>query len=256
MERQVNVMAVQIITPYVNDYEINNHKDMFWQYDIYYEKDDAGIGSDLMFQKMWNKFPNDDIFILHADMYSYEDNWLEQVLEYAERFPEAGILGCLLLYPVKNQESKHYIQSAGGKFTEDGRPDHFGSGLILETQAKFKEELEVDDGQYNKVREVAWTTFGGCYIRRDVINKVKGFSPEYEWTYNRDVDFCLETRKIGYKIYQVPVRLLHHESRDNKLIKAQNPSKIEAELRNLQRLQTKWANSKFYKNLDKVIEYA
>lgn len=249
-------MAVQIITPYVNDYEINNHKDMFWQYDVYYEKDEAGIGSDLMFQKMWNKFPEDDIFILHADMYPYEDGWLEQVLEYVDRFPEAGILGCLLLYPAKNSEGKHYIQSAGGKFKDTGQPDHFGSGLVLETGTTFKEDVEIDNGQYDKVREVAWTTFGGCYIRRETINAVGGFSPEYEWTYNRDVDFCLETRSSGYKIYQIPVRLLHHESKDNKYIKMKDPNKVDAELRNLQRLQAKWANSKFYKNLDKIVENA
>ena len=61
-------MAVKIITPYVFDEEIKEHQNMFWDLDIYYEKDVAGIGCDLMFQKMWNKFPEDDIFILHADM--------------------------------------------------------------------------------------------------------------------------------------------------------------------------------------------
>jgi GT2 family glycosyltransferase len=247
-------MSVQIITPYINEKEIENHYNQFWEYDIYYERDDAKIGSDLMFQKMWDKFPDNDIFILHADMFPYEENWLEKVIEYVNRYPEAGILGCLLLYPAQNKEGKHYIQSAGGKFTEDGRPDHFGSGLIIENNTIFK-DLEVDTGQYNSVREVAWTTFGGCYIRRSVINDTKGFSADFEWTYNRDVDLCLRARSLGYKIYQIPVRLLHHESRDNKVLKNSDNNKLHMELRNLKRLQMKWANSKFYKNLDNVIKY-
>jgi GT2 family glycosyltransferase len=162
------------------------------------------------------------------------------------------MFGCLLLYPAKDSKGNFYIQSAGGKFTNN-RPDHYGSGLILENAATFKAELETDNGQYNKVREVAWTTFGGCYLRRDFINTVGGFSPEFEWTYNRDVDFCLTARQRGQRIYQIPVRLLHHESRDNKIIKSANPNKVQMEMRNLARLHTKWANSDFYKTLDTVI---
>ena len=145
---------------------------------------------------------------------------------------------------------EYYIQCAGGKFTNN-KPDHFGSGLVLENKAQFK-ELEVDTGQYDKVREVAWTTFGGCYLRRSFIDCVGDFDASYEWTYNRDVDYCLQARERGQKIYNIPVRLYHHESRDNKKLKDEN--KLLMETRNMKRLQTKWANSKFYKTLDRVIK--
>jgi GT2 family glycosyltransferase len=244
---------VKIITPYVNEQEIKEHKQLFWEYDIYYEQDIAGIGSDLMFQKMWSRFPTEDIFILHADMTPHNDNWFEEVLIYIKKYPEAGMFGCLLLYPAKDLQDNFLIQSAGGRFT-DNRPDHYGSGLIIENKTLFKQTLESDIGQYNSVREVAWTTFGGCYIRRSFINSVGNFSPEYEWTYNRDVDYCLTAREQEEKIYQIPVRLFHHESRDNKRIKQLDSSKVAMESRNLARLQTKWANSKFYKTLDRDVE--
>jgi GT2 family glycosyltransferase len=243
---------VKIITPFVDEAEISNHAQLFFDYDVYYEQDTGGIGSDLMFERMWNKFPEDDIFILHADMYPYEDGWLDKVLYYVQQYPEVGMFGCLLLYPAKDANNNFYIQSAGGRFTNNN-PDHFGSGLILENNSQFKQTLEVDTGQYNNVREVAWTTFGGCYLRRSFINSVGSFSPEYEWTYNRDVDFCLAARANGQKIYQIPVRLYHHESKDNKRIKSQNPSKLQMELRNLQRLKDKWQNTDFYKTLDTVV---
>ena len=79
-------MTVKIITPYVFEEKIASHKEMFWDLDIYYERDIGGIGCDLMFQKMWNKFPNDDIFILHADMSTHHEGWFEEVLEYVEHF--------------------------------------------------------------------------------------------------------------------------------------------------------------------------
>jgi GT2 family glycosyltransferase len=244
-------MAVKIITPYVFENEIKNHKNTFWELDVYYERDVAGIGCDLMFQKMWNQFPNDDIFILHADMASHHDGWFEEVLDYVDKYPEAGMFGCLLLYPAKNEDSEYFIQCAGGKFT-DNRPDHFGSGLVLENRTAFKEQLETDTGQYDSTRSVAWTTFGGCYLRREFLNSVGDFDPSFEWTYNRDVDYCLSGRKNGFSIYQIPVRLFHHESRDTKRLKDDN--KAAMEMRNLERLQTKWANSKFYKTLDKEIK--
>ena len=244
-------MTVKIITPYVFENEIKGHKQQFWEYDVYYERDVASIGCDLMFQKMWKQFPNDDIFILHADMAPHHDGWFEEVLEYVEKYPEAGMFGCLLLYPAKNESDEYFVQCAGGKFT-DNKPDHFGSGLILENKQAFKQELETDTGQYDSTRAVAWTTFGGCYLRREFINSVGDFDPSFEWTYNRDVDYCLSGRQNGFDIYQIPVRLFHHESRDTKRIR--NDSKSAMESRNLERLQTKWANSKFYKTLDKEIK--
>lgn len=136
-------MSVKIITPYVNEAEIVKHKQLFWELDIYYERDDAGIGPDLMFQKMWKKFPEDDIFILHADMTPAYDDWFSDVLKYVDKYQEADMFGCLLLYPeVTDEDNNYYIQSAGGRFTNN-LPDHFGSGLILETKNQFK-ELEID----------------------------------------------------------------------------------------------------------------
>jgi GT2 family glycosyltransferase len=246
-------MSVKIITPYVYESEITQHKNAFWELDIYYEKDEAGIGSDLMFQKMWNKFPDDDIFILHSDMSEFEPDWFNKVLSYVEKYPDIGMFGCLLLYPAKNKENNYYIQSAGGRFTNNN-PDHFGSGIIIENGQTFKEDLEVDVKQYDYVREVAWTTFGGCYLRRSFINSVGSFSPEYEWTYNRDVDFCLSARQAGQRIAQIPVRLFHHESKDNKRIKQADANKVIVEMRNLEKLKAKWSNSKFYKTLDNEIE--
>ena len=241
---------VKVIVPYVYETEIVDHKNTFWYLDAHYEQDLAGIGSDLMFQKMWKQFPNDDIFILHSDMGQHHEGWFDEVLEFVQKHPEAGMFGCLLLYPAKNNENQYYIQCAGGKFTNN-RPDHFGSGLVLENKSKFK-ELEADTGQYDNVREVAWTTFGGCYLRRSFINSVGDFDAGYEWTYNRDVDYCLQAREQGQKIYNIPVRLYHHESRDNKRLK--DESKLLMETRNMKRLQTKWANSNFYKTLDREIK--
>ena len=50
-------MTVKIITPYVFENEIKQHQQLFWEYDVHYERDVAGIGSDLMFQKNMESIP-------------------------------------------------------------------------------------------------------------------------------------------------------------------------------------------------------
>ena len=94
--------------------EIKEHKNTNWKLNGHYERDVAGIGCDLMFQKMWKQFPDDDIFILHADMTPHHEGWFEEVLSHVEKYPEAGMFGCLLLYPARNNEGEYYVQCAGG----------------------------------------------------------------------------------------------------------------------------------------------
>jgi len=246
-------MSAKIICPYVDEREILKTRSDFWNLDVHYEQDAGGIGSDLMYQKMWNKFPNDDIIIIHADMSPLEDDpdntWYEKLCASAINNVHAGMIGCVLLYPAKDKKQNFYIQNAGGKFDEkNGNPTHIGSGIDIDTQGVWGKPV-LDQGQFEETREVAWNTFGGLYIKREVLNKVGNFAPEFEWTYNRDVDYCLQARVAGFKILQVPIKLIHHESRDNKRIKARDPLKLEAEMRNLETLKQKWENTKWYRNI-------
>lgn len=241
---------ITIVCPYLFEKEIKDLRKscMLLDVDILFEMDEHRIGCDLMYQKLWKKAYPNDVIILHSDMsfVTTASEWLNSLLSYVQKYKEAGIFGCKLLYPTKNDKNKYYIQCAGGRFINN-KPDHFGSGLELFSSKSFK-ELEVDEGQYDKVREVAWTTFGGIYIRREVFNAVGDFDPSFEWTYNRDVDYCLETRKKGWKIYQVPTPLFHFESKDVKRIRTKENN--EAEQRNLQRLQDKWKDSELYKTIE------
>lgn len=241
-----------IITPYVFEEEISEFKqNLPWGVPALLEKDTSKLGPDLMYQRLWNSCDT-DVFIMHSDMSTHEDaeNWDEQILEYVEQYPEAGILGLKLLYPKKF--SKGYaVECAGGKFTKEGKPDHYGSGLELFTNQNFK-ELEYDIGQYDKVREVAWYTFGGIYIRREVLDQVGDFDPRYKWSYNRDVDYCLEVRKAGWKIYQVPIPMFHFQSKDVKRIRTQEI--VEAEAYNLNILQDKWKDSPLFSTLDVTVK--
>jgi len=240
-----------IICPYVWENEVAALKNSLWDLDCIFEEDTSRIGSDMMYQKLW-KQTDDDIIILHADMTPMENdeethNWYNDLCNYAKKYPEAGMLGCKLLYPAKDEEGNFLIQHAGGKIKEDGTADHFGSGFRMEDKQFFKAP-EIDKGQYDKIREVAWCTFGGLYIRRDVLDEVGDFDSTFEYTYERDVDYCMETRKAGWKIYMTPATLLHWESKDNKRIMTQNL--YDAQARNKERLKNKWQGTEWFTTLD------
>ena len=237
-----------VITPYVFEEEIKKLKSIIpWELDWILERDNVPIGPDMMYQRLWKQCDT-DIFIFNADMTPIpgKERWWEEIEEYATQLPDAGIIGCKLLYPLRDENEKYYIECAGGKF-ENGKPDHYGSGIDIGNRIAFKTP-EVDEGQYDKVREVAWYTFGGIFIRRDVLNAIGDFDPEYEWSYNRDVDYCLQVREKGWKIYQVPTPLMHYQSKDVKRIRTQE--NIDAETRNLERLQRKWKNNSLYVTIE------
>jgi len=253
-------MTATVICPYLFENEVVNLKaKLGWDVECIFQQDHAMLGPDLMYQKLWN-LTTEDVIIIHSDMMPLtsdtENTWYQELCHYADRYPEAGMFGCLLLYPKRKEDKDYYIQSAGGHFSKRQEivfPQHYGSGLELFSGQTF-DTLEIDKGQYNSVREVAWTTFGGLYIRREVLNKIGNFDPSFEWSYNRDVDYCLQTRKEGYKIYQVPVRLLHFESKDVKRLRAQNSELNNKEARNLQRLNKKWVGSELFETIERTID--
>ena len=250
-------MDVKIVIPYVFENEISALRDRLgYRLPVVFWQDTGKIGSDLAYQTLWNMYPTSDIVILHADMLplpeDIDNNWFSSLLNYVQRYPEAGIFGTTLLYPAKDNNDNYYIQHAGGQIVDD-EAIHIGGGLELYSSRALR-GLETDQGQYDeKVREVSWVTFGGIYIRRAVLDACGPFDPAYYWTYYRDVDYCFTARKLGWKIYQTPVKLLHFEGKDNKRIQQQNPVKAEHYRINREIFLSKWKNTEYFTTIDKEI---
>lgn len=253
---KVTYNNVVIIIPYVNENEITGLKQKLgWKLNVHFWEDKGRIGSDISYQTLWNTHKDKDIFIMHADMYPVaEDNsWFDKLLEYVNKFPEAGMFGTTLLYPAKNKETgNYYIQHAGGRF-ENGEAIHIGGGLELSSGTAVR-ALDEDSGQFDgKIREVPWVTFGGIYIRRSLLVDCGNFDPAYHWTYYRDVDYCLTARNAGWKIYQTPIKLFHFEGKDNKQIQAKERKRAEQVAINHNIFNEKWKNSDLLNNIDVLV---
>jgi ADP-heptose:LPS heptosyltransferase/GT2 family glycosyltransferase len=133
-------------------------------------------------------FLNDDVEVITPD-------WLEALLEHAQR-PEVAAVGGKLLFP-------DGLQQHAGAFLVD----HGGGG-----RHAFRGLSSRDPGYFGLAsvqRNCAYVT-GACFMtRRDIFEKMGGFD-ELLSLVNNETDFCLRSIKAGYLVVFTPYALLYH----------------------------------------------
>jgi len=236
--KEFNINPV-IICPYVRSEDLKKVRDVFGldeprgaRLPFFFWHDVEMIGPEAAFQHCWQIFPDQDVIIIHSDMSPMPDDhnnsWYEKLLAYAQRLPDAGAIACDLLFPVKTKNNNYAAQCAGGIITADGKIAHNGG-------------LEHDyDGRYREIRHVEWVTFGGVYLRRMALDMCGNFDSRYKWAYVMDVDYSMEMRLRGWRLYQVPVNLLHEENGTTRPLLQQ--SEYQAKVaKNLELFYQKWS---------------
>jgi hypothetical protein len=126
---------------------------------------------------------NNDVFV--------EKNFLAPLVSLAETDPKIGLAGPKVL------DTQGKINSIGVEVNLDkGVFPGIGSG-------------EKDHGQFNKVKEVK--AIGGCclFIKSDLMKKIGGIPEDY-FFYYEETDFCMKTRKAGFKIFVEPNSVVRH----------------------------------------------
>lgn len=137
-----------------------------------------------------------DWVVLLNDDTEVDAKWLRAFDKTSDENPDAGILGCKLLYPNSN-----IIQHAGCWIEPNGLSHHYGYG-------------EEDKGQHNKIRECEYVTGAAFAISRKVINKIGILDAKFFPIYFEEIDYCKRAQKAGFKILYVPDSVvIHHESR-------------------------------------------
>lgn len=156
----------------------------------------------------------DLVLLLNDDVQIITPDWLETLASLALE-PDVGLVGPMLLF------ESGLIQSAGHSNTR--LPHSFHSGTRCGEPGQF--------GCLAVAREVSGLTGAAMMCRRDVYEKVGGFSVAFPNCFN-DVDFCFKILEAGYRIIWSPfARLYHFESlsRDSRV-----------DERELKRLSDRW----------------
>ncbi len=156
----------------------------------------------------WSRFNNravaatdsDYLLFLNDDIEIEQDDWLDVLLEHAQR-PEVGIVGPQLLYPDRKVQHAGMFLGAGigrhaFRFAPADDPGYFGLAL---TQ-----------------RNVMAVTGACMLVRRDFFEAQGGFDEAHS-VINNDLDFCLRAHRAGkLTVFTPHATLIHHElaSRD------------------------------------------
>jgi GT2 family glycosyltransferase len=133
------------------------------------------------------------LVILNNDVL-VQDDWLQWIVETAERDNSIGAVGAKLIFPDGT------LQEAGGIIWNDASGANYG---------------RTDDPnhpKYNYVRKVDYCSGACLLVRRNVFHEVGGFDARYAPAYYEDADLCFAVRKVGKKVvYQPRAEVIHLE---------------------------------------------
>ena len=124
-------------------------------------------------------------FLLSLDSDTEIKQNVKELLEYLEKYPKIGILGCQLVD--KKGKKQQYI--AGFKHT------------IFDTiRNKFLKSPELNT---LKPTDVDWVTGAFMLMRRKVFEELNGFDEQF-FLYFEDEDLCLRAEKKGLRVVYYP----------------------------------------------------
>ncbi|MEK7201983.1 MAG: glycosyltransferase family 2 protein [Patescibacteria group bacterium] len=161
-------------------------------------------------------FLNDDTEVTSSD-------WIEAMLEYAQR-ADVGAVGAKLLYPDKTIQHGGVIVGLGGVAGHSHK--HFPAGSF---------------GYFGRLilpQNLSAVTAACVMISRKVFEEVGGFDEGYALAFN-DIDLCLKIRELGKLVVWTPyAELYHHESKTRGY--EDTPEKITRFNKEIDRFTAKW----------------
>lgn len=138
--------------------------------------------------------PPDVVVLLNQDTL-LTPTWLEEIVKPLADNPQAGAVGCKILYP-------------------DGRIQH--AGAYLEWPRAVAHHIgwhEQDSGQHDEQRTLDVVTGAALALRMDALRQVGVFDTGYTPAYYEDADLCWRLRQQNYQVVYAPRAVLtHHES--------------------------------------------
>lgn len=134
----------------------------------------------------------DFVLLLNNDTV-VEPGFLDVLLRCFAKDETVGIAGSKILYDGKDK----IIWSAGG-----------GVSRYLKRTFQYGEN-RLDDGKFDRARDVDFVSGCCMLIRRDVLEKAGLLDPVY-FMYYEDVDICLRAQQQGFRVRYCPEAVIHH----------------------------------------------
>jgi len=147
--------------------------------------------------------------------------WLSELIKTLEGFPDAGLVGPMLIYPDGR------LQEAGGIVWRDGSAWNYGR------------DGDADDPAYGFCRDVDYIS-GACLVMRtELFRRIGGFDNRYAPAYYEDTDLAMAVKDLGYRVLMQPLaKVIHYEGISSGRDNDTGPKRFQE--RNARLFRSKW----------------
>lgn len=158
------------------------------------------------------------VVLLNSDV-STPRGWIEPLVEYLDRHPEAGAVQPKILSDLQ-RDTFEYAGACGGMIDRNGYP--YCRGRLFGT-------CEKDQGQYDEEMPIFWATGAALCIRTSLYVEVGGLDERF-FAHMEEIDLCWRVHLAGYDIIAVPSSKVYHLGGGS--LPASNPRKTYLNFRN------------------------
>ena len=152
--------------------------------------------------RLWRAAETELVILLNDDVVVRSPGWIEALLTYAMD-PGVGGVGARLLFPDGTIQHAGMVGGLHGVF---GHPWYRQPG-----DAPSYADWAVTQRDCSAVTGAVYAT------RRAVLEAVDGFDEDFSLDFN-DVDLCLRTRMLGFRIVYTPFAVLEHHEKASRSI--------------------------------------
>ena len=145
------------------------------------------------------QFVEADVFCLLNSDVEVTQNWLFSIQKTFINEPNTAIIQPKIL----DQKQKDYFEYAGAA---GGFVDKFGYPYC---RGRIFNSIEKDEGQYNDIADIFWAS-GACLFVRSGVYKTLGGFDEAFFAHMEEIDFCWQTKNLGFNIKYVGNSTIYH----------------------------------------------
>jgi GT2 family glycosyltransferase len=160
-----------------------------------------------------------DIYCLLNSDVRVSNGWLDQVVRLFESDKSIAAIQPKILSDRDPSRFEH-AGAAGGFIDKYGYP--FCRGRIMN-------EIESDNGQYNKQSDIFWASGASLFIRADIFRNAGGFDADY-FAHMEEIDLCWRLKNQGHRIVYAPESVVYHWG--GATLEYNNPRKLFLNFRN------------------------
>ena len=144
------------------------------------------------------------ILLLNSDT-EIIDSALEKMVQFMDRTPDCGIMGCKLLNPDGSvQYSCRRFPSYQTAFF-----NRYSLLTRLFPRNRFSQSYLMSSIDHSNTREVDWVSGAALLARRKAFEEI-GILDERFIIYSEDVDWCYRMHEAGWKVYFFPEARIYH----------------------------------------------